>query len=89
MKDAGVREDDPELRKMHHLLSQLNQQQQMMKAQKEQQARQAMQRQAQAQALSQQTAQNGSLASNGVNGNHVIRYRFFKFNTDNRRRYSR
>ena len=65
MKDSGVREDDPEFRKVHNALAQLNQQQMAHKAQKEQQQKLMMARQAQAQ----QQGQNSTANTNGVNGN--------------------
>ena len=65
-----MREEDPEFRKLHITLSQLNHQQQMHKAQKEQQRIMAQrQAQAQAQAQAQQGGgQNGSANTNGING---------------------
>ena len=66
MRESGVKEDDPELRKTQAMLTQISRQQQLQKAQKEQQARMAM---AARQAQAQQQGSNPPAAMNGLNGN--------------------
>jgi hypothetical protein len=62
MKEQGIREDDPEFRKLHAILSTLSH---VQKTNKEQLARRQAQAQVQAQA---QHGSNGAPNLNGING---------------------
>lgn len=71
MKEAGVREDDPEYLKAHNLLTAVSQQAQFRKRQAQQQeaiARQQRQIQQQQNPVTIQNTANGSNGTNGANG---------------------
>ena len=68
MKEAGVREDDPEYLKAHNLLTAVSQQAQFRKRQQEAVVRQQRQIQQQQNPTITQSATNGANGTNGVNG---------------------